>query len=172
MKTMDIVIWQSGPETAEAFIALTELVRQGMDHQEWFYLDPPELVRQMADRGQLRFWTAMDGDTLAAVFSTITPGLEECNYGYDLGFSREQLLQVVNMDTAAVHPDYRGLGLQRALMTRAEADLAAEGKFVLLCTIHPDNGYSLNNALKMGYVMQKRLEKYGSVRYILRKDLL
>ena len=168
---MDIVIRQSGPETAEAFIALTELVRQGMDRREWLYLDPPELVRQMAGRGQLRFWTAMDGDALAAVFSTVTPGLEECNYGYDLGFSREQLLQVINMDTAAVHPDYRGLGLQRALMTRAEETLAREGWKILLCTIHPENLPSLHNAQRLGYTIQKRLEKYGSVRYLLRKDL-
>lgn len=169
---MNLVIQRAGPEAAEDFLRLTQLVWEQMEHREWFYLDPPELVREMAENGQLRMWTAMDGDRMAAVFSTITPGLEACNYGYDLGFPEEMLLRVVNMDTAAVHPDYQGLGLQRKLMARAEEDLTEEGKYILLCTVHPDNRYSLNNALKLGYDIQTRLEKYGSVRYILRKDLL
>ena len=71
------------------------------------------------------------------------------------------------MDTAAVHPDFRGRGLQRRLIQEAEQVL--EGR-ILMCTIHPDNQYSLKNALSLGYTIQKTVARYGSIRYILRKD--
>ena len=52
----------------------------------------------------------------------------------------------------------------------AEAEKVLAGR-ILLCTIHPDNRYSLQNALKLGYRIEKRVGRYGSVRYVLRKDL-
>lgn len=158
-------------EEIEAFISLLQLVHAGMEHKEWFYLDPPEDVRRMGTEGMLEFWAAVEQDRLAGAFSVIFPGLTELNYGYDLGLSAEELRRVVNMDTIAVHPDYRGRGLQKTLMQTAEQALSQSGDKILLCTVHPDNRYSLRNVQEQGYVIQKRLEKYGSVRYILRKDL-
>ena len=76
------------------------------------------------------------------------------------------------MDTAAVHRDYRGLGLQRQLVQIAEQTLIGQGRRILLTTVHPDNHYSLHNMQKQGYQIQKRVSKYGSERYILRKDIL
>lgn len=153
-----------------AHIALLREVREAMTHKEWFFLDTPEEVHQMMADGIMELWVAMDGNRLAGVFDILTPGLADFNYGYDLGLSEEELLRVIHMDTAAVHPDYRGLGLQRKLIATAEAEIAGRGANILLCTVHPENRFSLNNVLKQGYAIQKQLPKYGSVRYILRKD--
>lgn len=155
----------------ERFLSLVQRVREEMTKKEWFYLDAPEDVRSMVANGTMEFWLAVDGETTAAVFSIIIPGMDACNYGYDLGFSNEMLLQVINMDTVAVHPDYRGQGLQRKLMTIAESEILQQGSRILLCTIHPENQYSLQNAQRQGYAIQAKLEKYGSVRYVLRKDI-
>ena len=124
----------------------------------------------MAD-GTMQLWVAEDGDRLAGIFDILIPGLADYNYGYDLAFTEAQLLRVVHMDTAAVHPDYRGLRLQRILMQEAERYAAEIGERILLTTVHPENSYSLNNILAQGYTIEKRLPKYGSERYILRKDL-
>lgn len=156
----------------DAFISLLHIVRSGMDHAEWFYLDPPEEIREMIANGSLEFWTAKDNGAMAAAFSVIHPGLSDLNYGYDLGLSEKDLLRVVNMDTIAVLPVYRGRGLQYALMQRAESDVCSDGDKILLCTVHPDNCYSLKNILAQGYTIQRNLAKYNSVRYILRKDRL
>lgn len=158
-------------EDTEKFVQLLQEVRSGMVHKEWFYLDPPEDVREMIASGTMQLWVAMEGDRMAAAFSVIYPGLSEMNYGYDLEFSQEELLNVICMDTAAVHPDFRGQKLQQRLMQMAEEEIAHTGDKVLLCTVHPDNHYSLQNVLNQGYTIQKKLEKYGSVRYILRKNL-
>lgn len=153
------------------FIALLQEVQSAMEHKEWFCLDPPERIREMMAEGKMELWVAMDGCRMAGALDVLYPGLEEYNYGYDLGFDRDELLRVVNMDSAAVHPDYRGQGLQRRLLDKAEQELRERGAQYLLCTIHPENRFSLNNALKQGYEIQKTGPKYGSTRHFLCKTI-
>ena len=155
----------------ENFIRFLDEVKAGMSHKEWFYLDAPDDVRAMIHDGIMRFWLALDDCRLAAVFSIVYPGLCSSNYGYDLDLTREELLEVIHMDTAAVYPDYRGLGLQGRMVRMAEKELSGEGRRILLTTVHPENIYSLNNMQTQGYEIQKRVEKYDSVRYILRKNI-
>lgn len=155
----------------ESVIDLMAFVRRAMDHKEWLYLDSPEDVREMMESGKMSLWVAMDGDQIAGSFDLLYPDLESYNYGYTLGFSEEQLQKVINMDTAVVHPDYRGQGLQKRLMQCAEKSLSGEGKRFLICTVHPDNHYSLNNVLSQGYSIQKTTEMYGSVRHVLCKEV-
>ena len=168
---MSIEIRRGDVNDLEAFIRLLYEVRDAMPNKECFFLDPPEDIREMMVNGSMKLWVAMDGDCLAGAFDILIPGLSENNYGYDLGFTEEELLRVVNMDSAAVHPDYRGQGLQKRLMQEAEKYIRAAGNRILLCTVHPDNLFSLNNVLNQGYVIIMKKEKYGSVRYLLRKDI-
>ena len=168
---MEIQIRKGNCEDTEQFLRLLQEVRENMEHREWFYLDPPEEVRERMAKGILELWVAMDGDKMAAALDILRPGLEEYNYGYDLDFSKEDLLRVINMDSAAVHPDYRGRGLQRRLIQQAEKQLQEEGDHILLCTVHPDNHFSLRNVLSQGYEIRKRDCKYGSVRFFLQKNI-
>lgn len=168
---MVLVIRKGTNADTETFICFLDEIKAGMPQEEWFYLDPPELVREMMADGTMELWLAMDEDQLAAVFAIVHPGLQSCNYGYDLGFCEEDLLRVVHMDTAAVHPNYRGLGLQIRMIQIAEGEISGKGKQILLSTVHPENRFSLNNMLCQGYAIQKRVGKYGSERYVLRKDI-
>lgn len=168
---MNLQLRKGGVTDGDAYIELLHLVKEGMEHSDWFFLDPDDDYRQMLCSGIMKLWVAEDGSRLAGGFDLIIPGLKPFNYGYDLGFSKEELLRVVQMDTAAVHPAYRGLGLQKKLMEMAEAEAAREPGRILLTTVHPDNCYSLSNILKQGYTIARKLDKYGSVRYILRKNL-
>ena len=158
-------------EDAELFIRFLNDIKAEMPRKEWLYLDPPELVHSMIADGSMSFWIAMDGEKVAGVFSVLYPGLRSDNYGYDLDFTEEELLQVFHMDTAAVHRDYRGMGLQKQMALMAENMLAGQGRRILLCTIHPDNSFSLNNMLKQGYEVQKCIGKYDSERLLLRKNI-
>lgn len=168
---MELTFRRGTLSDTENFIQFLESVREGMAHKEWFYLDPPEVVREMMVSGDMQLWLAMDADRIAAAFDILYPGMASYNYGYDLDFSEEELRRVVHMDTSAVHPDYRGLGLQRKMVQTAEEELSGSGRKILLCTVHPENQYSLNNMLNRGYTIQKRVGKYGSERYILRKNI-
>ena len=143
-------------------------IKAGMAHKDWFCLDTPEEFRHRMESGHMWLWIAEDGEKLAGVFTVVFPGTSPANYGWKLNLPEADLERVVNMDTAAVHPDYRGQGFQRRLMEAAEKELGP-GK-ILLCTIHPDNGYSLHNAQSQGYEIQTTLPMYGSIRHLLRKD--
>lgn len=169
---MDIRIRKGGREDVERYIRLLHEVKAGMKEQEWFFIDPDEQTRRMMENGLMELWVAEDGCRLAGAFTILHPGLDPVNYGHDLGFDEELLLRVVQMDTAAVHPDYRGLSLQKRLMAAAETEIRKLPGRILLCTIHPENRYSLNNVLKQEYSIEKTVEKYGSLRHILRKDLI
>lgn len=168
---MSIVIRKGTLADTENYIRLLQEVQAGMTNREWFFLDPPEEIREMMESGMMQLWVAEDDSRLAGGFDYIVPGLADINYGYDLDFTREELLRVVQMDTAAVAPDYRGRGLQRILMGKAEEEIRQKPGQILLTTVHPDNRYSLDNILKQDYSIAKRVEKYNSVRYVLRKDL-
>lgn len=168
---MSITIRKGTRQDLEAFVKLLREVRRGMAHKEWFYVDSPEELRAQMDSRIMELWLAMDGSRVAGALDLLIPGLRSCNYGYALGLPEEALMQVVNMDSAAVHPDYRGLGLQRKLLQAAEDWLGQEQPRILLCTVHPDNRFSLQNALAEGYGIQKQLPLYGSTRYLLRKDI-
>lgn len=165
---MELTIRKGSPADLEDFLTFTHQVQQGMADTAWFALDPDEELRALTADGNMEFWMAESGGQLAAVFSIIRPGLRDFNLGHEIGLEEGDLRRVVHMDTAAVHPDFRGLGLQRRMMAEAERVLTGR---ILLCTIHPDNRYSLQNALKLGYRIEKRVGRYGSVRYVLRKDL-
>ena len=88
------------------YVQFLETVRAAMPNKEWFYLDPPELIREMMEDGTMELWVAMDGTRMAAAFHILHPGLASYNYGYDLEFSEEDLQLVVHMDSSAVHPDH------------------------------------------------------------------
>ena len=166
-----ITIRKGTQQDTESFIELMALVRQNMDHKEWLFLDSPDEVRDMMKDGTMSLWLAVDGEKIAGAFDVLYPRLEAYNYGYTIGLKTEELLQVVNMDTAVVHPDYRGLGLQTRLMRSAEEELAGMGKHILMCSVHPENLYSLHNVLSQGYTICKTVPMYGSVRHILRKNI-
>ena len=165
---MEITLRKGSPEELETFLSFTHEVQDTMPDTAWFALDPDEEMRELTADGSMEFWLAESGGRLAAVFSIIRPGLRAFNLGYEIGLEESELHHVVHMDTAAVHLDFRGRGLQKRMMAEAEKVLAG---CILLCTIHPDNCYSLNNALKLGYRIEKRIGRYGSVRYVLRKDI-
>ena len=156
----------------EKYIALLTHVKAAMTQQAWFVMDEPEFLRTAMENGTMELWLAEDGDRLAGGFHILHPGLDPDNYGYDLGFSEPELRKVIHMDSAAVHPDYRGNRLQQKLMTTIEEELRVRFPgAILLTTVHPENLYSLYNVQSLGYTVAKRLPKYGSERYILRKDV-
>ena len=155
----------------EQFIELMAFVRQSMEHKEWLYLDPPNVVRENMRDGTMSLWAAEDKGRIVAAFDSLYPALKPFNYGYTLGFAQDKLLRVVNMDTAVVHPDYRGFGLQRRLMQEAELEFASTGNRILLCTVHPENLFSLGNVLRQGYAICRTVPMYGSVRHVLSKTI-
>ena len=114
---------------------------------------------------------AYDGERLGAYFILRYCGRSAHNYAAFLGVPREEWEHWANADSAVVHPDWRGNGLQRKLL-EAALPLVRPGIVGIGATVSPENQYSLNNALASGFVIADRREMYGGYdRYLLKKML-
>ena len=112
-----------------------------------------------------------DGGRLGAYFILRYCGQDEHNYAAFMGIPRPAWDGWANADSAVVHPDYRGNGLQRKLL-EAALPLVRPGIVGIGATVSPENQYSLNNALACGFVIADRREMYGGYdRYLLKKML-
>lgn len=153
---------------------LIQHVHDNMENQQWYVIDSAEYYAHHLEDGKGIGYKAVDTNSgkLAGIFIAIIPETIETNLGYDIGFSEEKAKKVAVMDTVAILPEYRGQNLQYRTMQAAEMDLKDQGYQYLLCTVHPDNGFSLRNVQKQGYEIVMTKEKYGGfLRHILMKEI-
>ena len=74
-----------------------------------------------------------------------------------------------NYKLCMVDKEYRGNGLQYALGVMLENKAKELGVELLCATVSPNNAYSENNMLKLGYTLNTTLPKYGTIRNIFYK---
>lgn len=143
------------------------------EHPDWFMSDEEPYVREhLEEKGFIIVAETLEKN-VAGFFLIKYPELEdEAHLGKFLGYSREQLEHTAIMDSAVVGKPYRGHGLQRKMGQAAEAGIDPEKYQYLLCTIHPDNQYSLSNMQSQGYQVKADVLCYGGKRrYVLEKCL-
>lgn len=107
------------------------------------------------------------------------PGLSEKNLGNDIHLPKKELNQVVHLETTVVRPDYRGNALQSLTLQQIIPIVKSYGYRHLLCTVSPQNPYSLFNIMNNGLKIKSLKRKYatdkdgkdGLWRFILHKDL-
>lgn len=157
------------PGEEQAIFALQNEVRAAMPHPEQFVPDTLEhLARYVAHDLCLGAW--QDG-RLGAYFILRYCGMGEENYARVMGIPQEEWPLWANADSAAVHPDWRGNGLQLRLAEAALQWLRPE-IVGIGATVSPENEYSLRNALAAGFEIVCRRRMYGGYdRYVLRRRL-
>ena len=93
------------------------------------------------------------------------------NYAAFMDVPRTEWEHWANADSAIVHADFRGNGLQR-LMLEAALPLFPKKITHIGATVSPQNQYSLHNALASGFAIVSRREMYGGHdRYLLARKL-
>ena len=171
---MEFNIEKATQEDAGLFAELIQRVWDEMEQKEWFVADAPDYTKEMLQEGRGMGYKAVEAKsgTTVGVFMVTFPGEAEDNLGNDLGMSLSERQKVAHMETAVVLNSYRGNRLQYRMMQEGEGDLRGRGYRYLMCTIHPENTFSLNNALKQGYQIIETKEKYGGyLRHILLKNI-
>ena len=166
---LPVTIRRCGPADADAFYALQNEVHAAMPHPEQFVPDTLENIT-----GYLRTGIcigAWQQRRLGAYLILRLCGQSDENYAAFLGVPQSQWQHWANADSAVVHPDWRGNGLQRKLL-EAALPLVRPGIVGIGATVSPENQYSLNNALASGFTIAARREMYGGYdRYLLKKML-
>ena len=164
-----VTLRQAGPADAAAFYTLQNEVRAAMPYPEQFMPDTLEnITGYLGNDLCIGMW---DGERLGAYFILRYCGQSGHNYAAFMGIPQAEWDSWANADSAIVHPDYRGNGLQRKLLEAALGQLRP-GIVGIGATVSPENRYSLNNALASGFEIVCRREMYGGDdRYLLAKKL-
>lgn len=157
------------PAEAPAVFALQNEVRAAMPHPEQFVPDTLENIAVYLRTGVCI--GAWQQGRLGAYLILRLCGQSDENYAAFLGVPQSQWQHWANADSAVVHPDWRGNGLQRAMLEAALPLLPPQITH-LGATVSPDNSHSLHNAQAGGFVIRCRREMYGGYdRYLLEKQL-
>lgn len=111
-------------------------------------------------------------DGLVAYSIIRIPGLAEDNLGRDIELPREEHTQVAHLQATAVHPIFRGNGLQQKLARAHLEELEKMGYKHVCCTVSPRNPISLGNIISCGFVIKGLIPKFdGWWRYIMYKGI-
>lgn len=166
---MDFKIRKADMKDLPGIMEVMEEVGKNLLHPDWFVADEEPAVREHLEKtGFVMVAEASDGQ-IAGFFLVKYPKPEE-NLGVYLNYPQEKLDKVALMDSAAVKQAYRGYGLQGRLLQASEEYLDTEKYTYLMCTVHPDNRFSLSNMQKNGYMIQATVRCYGGLlRHILVK---
>lgn len=109
---------------------------------------------------------------LIAYCFIIIPGSSQANLGRDINLPLRELSSVAHIQAAAVHPDYRGHGLQKMMLEEQLKNIEEQGYRHACCTVSPKNPVSLKNVLSCGLLIEALRPKLnGWCRYIMHKDL-
>ena len=166
---MEFLMREASEQDLSKVMEMMQEVANDSEHKEWFMPSDEEFVkRHLQEEGFTILAESQEGK-LAGFFIVVYPNEQE-NLGKYLDFTPEELKKVVVMDTAVVSANFRGFGLQRKMLEEAEKRIDAKTYEMAMCTVHPDNHYSLKNMEKYGYQVQKTVQCYGGrTRYVLMK---
>ena len=139
------------PFDADSIASLSERIQAALPCPDFFVISSAERIRWKLENDAFAI-LACDGDDIVAfhVFEMPSPESEE-NLRRDVGLDESELGHVLHMDSVAVLPQYRGLGLQRQMMRIGEDEGMRFGRTVFLATVDPRNTPSVRSFLSDGY---------------------
>ena len=130
----------------------------------WYVTDDMEFIRRHIKKEGYTLKYVID-DKVAAFLIVRSPELSQDNLGYYFeNVCENKLKNIRHMESVVVDANYRGRGLHRKLLQKAESIEKTQKTTVLMATVHPDNVYSLRNFEREGYKCLLETEKYGGLR--------
>ncbi|MEG0260523.1 MAG: GNAT family N-acetyltransferase [Lysinibacillus sp.] len=115
---------------------------------------------------------AFVGEELIAFRALLEPPIDEEHLGRDAGLAEEALVRVMYQEISAVHPSYRGYGLQRTLADVIMKELDRTQFDYVCATVMPFNIASLKDKFAQGmHVVALKLKYEGKLRYVFMKNL-
>ena len=134
-----------------------------VEDKSWYAVDSEEFMRKHIAEQGFTLKAMVDGN-LAGFLTVRYPKKDEDNLGDYIGLSGEEKMFVAHMESAAVLPEFRGLRIQNKLMAKGFELLKDTEYKYAMGTAHPDNIFSVNNFLKLGYEVVADVKKYGGLR--------
>ena len=115
---------------------------------------------------------AFYGPKLVAYAALYVPGLENTNYGRDIGLAGPELEAVGHLAGSAVAPAFRGNRIQQDLVALRNSFARRSGTYHMCGEVVPGNVISIANHLAKGfYLTGHRIDDFGDRCYVLHADL-
>lgn len=165
------------PKEIDTVLDLQEFIYDRILNKEIFVKDNREdFYEALENEGRIFGIYTSQNRLIAYRFITI-PGNNVRNMGNDVALPYSEFHKVVHLESTVVHPDFRGLGLQKLTLDYATKWAIAKGYRYLFCTVSPYNPISLKNIMSGELKVRDLKKKYGNEthrgywRYILERDL-
>ncbi|MDF2890935.1 MAG: hypothetical protein K0R80_1302 [Clostridia bacterium] len=163
----------------EEVVALQGLVYSKLPNKQVLYMDSYDEMLTDMNLGAKIVGVFNQNQELIAYRYVGFPGYDDKNLGYDINLPHKELGKVVHLETTVVHPDYRGNGLQSLTLQQMIPVVKEMGYKHMLCTVSPQNYFSLFNIMKNGLKIKALKRKYGDEntgkeglwRFILHRNL-
>jgi GNAT superfamily N-acetyltransferase len=146
----------------EEVVALQGLVYSKLPNKQVLYIDSYDEMMMDMSLGAKILGVFNQSQELIAYRYVGFPGYDNKNLGYDVKLPKKELDKVVHLETTVVHPDYRGNGLQSLTLQEIIPVVKEMGYKHLLCTVSPQNYFSLFNIMKSGLKIKALKKKYGT----------
>ncbi len=152
-------------------LRLQNIIADSLPCPEIFMLHDDLYLREIFRRERSVIGVTAEESLIA--FSIIRiPDLSPDNLGRDIDLPGEDLCKVAHLQAAAVHPAYRGNGLQRKLIFAHLCVIEEMGYEHVCCTVSPKNPVSLRNYFSCGLIIEGLCPKmHGWWRFILHKNI-
>ena len=138
-----------------------EAARDSLEDKTVYFCDELDYVEaHIADRGFGIVACSADNE-IAGCMLIRFPGSDSDNLGLDIGLDNSELNRVAHIESVAVLPEYRGLGLQRRMLEFTEVIIDRDRYDILLATVSPDNPSSFISMERSGYTHVLTKKKYG-----------
>lgn len=162
----NLQIEQAGYADVPAIFSIMEQTCSMMQNPEWYIIEDAAYLKQHVEEEGTILKAVVDG-VMAGFLVIRYPKEAEDNLGSYVSLTEEERKFVAHMESAAVRPEFRGMGIQKKLMKKGEEILADTEYIYLMGTAHPDNVYSVNNFQQLGYEIVAQEKKYGGLpRYV------
>jgi GNAT superfamily N-acetyltransferase len=158
-----------GPQHLDAVCALHRRLHELAPRPGLFAVESREFfARHLEQDGRILGVFDAQGELTAYAVLGLPRADDPENFGRDIGLPEGELGTVAHLDGIGVHPEWRGHGLHRALISERIALATAAGRRVVLSMAAPGNRWSLGNLLASGGEVVALIPKYGAMRFVVR----
>ncbi len=156
-----------GKEAVQDMLKLQSQIELNLPEPELFRLHDEDFFQDIFCRERAAVGVLTEEGLIA--YSIIrVPGDSVDNLGRDIGLPQTDLCQVAHLQAVAVHPAFRGNGLQQRMAKYHLSAIEEMGFLHVCCTVSVKNPVSLSNILLSGFIIKGLSPKFnGWWRYIL-----
>jgi len=164
----DFVIKPCTPKCLDDIIRIQSETLSELPSSDILRENTPEMLEECLNPPHFTIGAWYEGK-LAAINILFYPHDDKENLSLSLEGLDISGLVTANNKLCIVRKEYRGNGLQYNLGLIIERHAISKGTNLICATVSPYNQYSINNILRLGYVYNKTLIKYGFERNLYYK---